>query len=798
MKFTPLVPSLVAILVVCGFMSPVRAQVVAVPANEFLNSLGINTHIGQGIAESSYEPLFTYTGIRNDRDKLNSDTSSLVALHTDTVSSTYPGVMCDIHDNWTTSGMTTAGDTLAAAGALLSFEGPNEPNTTTFTYNGLTGGGHAFPSGITVSATTGTLSGTNGAATGAYTLALTAVNSTGTGRATLTYIVNPVSGVPVITSAAAAAASNSAFTYNIVASNSPTSYNAANLPAGLLVNTTTGAISGTPTPASGTYTVALTATNAAGTGSAILTIVINAAAGTPVITSPASATTTTSGAFSYSITATGSPTSYTALSSWVPVAQYMRDLYTAIGADSNIKNYPIFGVSEDGDEWDNVGLQFLTIPTGSGCLFPDGSNFFDFGNCHNYVDNGASYTDNRCWLAADPSLSQGFDGMYGEYTGTTWNKHFTAYPTTDTTIPKVTTETGWGTTGTGSITQAEQANIFLDVYLSQFKRGWTATFIYEMRDGEGGDTTGEGIYTSSSTPKTSATDIHNLTTILQDTVSGTPGTMNYTIPSEPSTVHDLLLQKSNGTFYLVVWDEKFSTTGNDNVTVDLGATATTVQEYDPTVGTAVQTTLSGVNSVALTLKDHPIILAISGLESTLPSPWANEDIGAVGVTGTSTYSTGTFTVTGSGTTIGGRADSFQYCYQPVSGNCTITALCDSETFTHHAQAGVMIRETLSDDATFAYSYLVPELGVYYETRTTTGGAATDGEGLSGPAAPYWLRVQRSGNVFTESYSSNGTAWTTASTSTITMASSFYVGLAHCSVVNTLGTSTYSSVSVTSP
>ena len=76
-------------------------------------------------------------------------------------------------------------------------------------------------------------------------------------------------------------------------------------------------------------------------------------------------------------------------------------------------------------------------------------------------------------------------------------------------------------------------------------------------------------------------------------------------------MHDLLLQKSNGTFYLAVWDER-STGIMDPVTVNLGGTHASVTVYDPTVGTTAARTLSNVSSVSLTLSDHPLILAISG------------------------------------------------------------------------------------------------------------------------------------------------------------------------------------------
>ncbi|WP_445718394.1 putative Ig domain-containing protein [Flavobacterium sp.] len=77
---------------------------------------------------------------------------------------------------------------------------------------------------------------------------------------------------PVITSSLTASGNvGSAFTYDIVATNLPTSYNATGLPSGLSINTTTGQISGTPT-AAGVFNVTISATNAYGTDSETLEI----------------------------------------------------------------------------------------------------------------------------------------------------------------------------------------------------------------------------------------------------------------------------------------------------------------------------------------------------------------------------------------------------------------------------------------------------------------------------------------------------------------------------------------------
>src|SRR5438876_735847 len=173
-----------------------------------------------------------------------------------------------------------------------------------------TWGAAGLPAGLTVNTSTGLISGTPAAGTDAgspYSVTLTATNGNGTSNpATLTLTIKPPP--PVITSPTTATGTvGVAFSYQITATNNPTSYNATGLPAGLTVNTSTGLISGTPTTA-GTYTVTISATNAGGTGSATLTLTIKPP--TPVITSPLTATGQAGVAFSYQIQATNNPTSF--------------------------------------------------------------------------------------------------------------------------------------------------------------------------------------------------------------------------------------------------------------------------------------------------------------------------------------------------------------------------------------------------------------------------------------------------------------------------------------------------------
>jgi hypothetical protein len=118
---------------------------------------------------------------------------------------------------------------------------------------------------------------------------------------------------PAITSPLSASGQlGTVFAYTITGTNSPFSFNATGLPAGLSVTPSTGQIFGVPS-ISGTFTISLSATNTGGTGIATLLLTVSPAAPPPpVITSPPSAAGTVGAAFMYTITATNSPTSFQA------------------------------------------------------------------------------------------------------------------------------------------------------------------------------------------------------------------------------------------------------------------------------------------------------------------------------------------------------------------------------------------------------------------------------------------------------------------------------------------------------
>jgi regulation of enolase protein 1 (concanavalin A-like superfamily) len=203
------------------------------------------------------------------------------------------------------------------------------------------------------------------------------------------------------------------------------------------------------------------------------------------------------------------------------------------------------------------------------------------------------------------------------------------------------------------------------------------------------------------------------------------------------------------------------------------------------------------NSGAVTTSSPVTITVSDPPTASLPAPWVSQDIGGVGVAGSATESSGTFTVQGSGADIWGSADAFRFVHQALTGNGTIIARVGSLTSTDvWTKGGVMIRATLSDDSPHATMLVSAAKGLAFQRRLTAGGTSNSTAG-SLATVPAWVKISRSGNVFTASASTNGTSWTVVGTATIAMPAQVYVGLALTSHNNSVAaTATFDAVSVT--
>lgn len=301
--------------------------------------------------------------------------------------------------------------------------------------------------------------------------------------------------------------------------------------------------------------------------------------------------------------------------SWIPVANLQRDLYSAVKNEPLLAEIPVWSLSENGAQTDNAGLQFLTIPEGANTLMPPGTKYADFANCHNYICHPSwpGLHDNQAWLSSGPDKNVPVDGLFGNY-GTTWRNKFQGYSEEQLkSLPRVTTETGIAVGTDDVITEDLQGRLFLDLYLSQFKRGWKYTAIYLLK-GRVDEPAHEtyAFYKLDYTPKKAAEYLHNFTSILTDSNedNGPTGSLEYSLSNDFPTVHDLLLQNSDGTFQLIIWGEKF-TGPAETVSVDFSKKHSEILLFDPIAGTAPIEKLKNKNSVSLTVGDHPLILQIS-------------------------------------------------------------------------------------------------------------------------------------------------------------------------------------------
>jgi hypothetical protein len=184
----------------------------------------------------------------------------------------------------------------------------------------------------------------------------------------------------------------------------------------------------------------------------------------------------------------------------------------------------------------------------------------------------------------------------------------------------------------------------------------------------------------------------------------------------------------------------------------------------------------------------------TGSPATTPT-WSHQDIGAVGLAGGFAISGGTFTVKGAGADIWNYADGFHFGYQTLGGNGMITARVVSLTNTNTwAKAGVMIRESTAAGSRHAMMAMSFSSGRAFQRREATNGVSTH-IGATG-AAPYWVRMVRSGTSLKGYTSTDGVNWTLLGESVQSLPVNVLIGLAVSSHTTALvNTSVFDNVSI---
>ena len=154
-----------------------------------------------------------------------------------------------------------------------------------------------------------------------------------------------------------------------------------------------------------------------------------------------------------------------------------------------------------------------------------------------------------------------------------------------------------------------------------------------------------------------------------------------------------------------------------------------------------------------------------------PAPFTCTDVGATGVTGSTTYTAGVYTVRAGGADIDGTAGAYHYAYQTVTGDGTISGevLTQADTAAY-AKAGFLYA-TSATTGTPLYALTVsPVHGIEVEYRPTQGATTVVVlDDTAGQQAPIWLEIGRVGTTYTSYTSADGATWTPVAGSAVTIA-----------------------------
>jgi hypothetical protein len=210
---------------------------------------------------------------------------------------------------------------------------------------------------------------------------------------------------------------------------------------------------------------------------------------------------------------------------------FQDDLYAAVKADPQTQNLTVLSPA-------------MSLAAESKYLAPIG---FDVAALHAYawsVSNLTTYPP-----------SAGVDTRLGNMAQLRGDK------------PLWTTETGYynnPVTNARHVPESVSAKYIPRAIGEFFNRGIDRTYLYELAD-QGPDTTAReqnfGLVRFDMTEKPAYTALKNLITLVKEPAapSFTPGSLDYTLTlngaGDLNTVHHTLLQKSDGAFYLMLWQE---------------------------------------------------------------------------------------------------------------------------------------------------------------------------------------------------------------------------------------------------
>ncbi len=332
---------------------------------------------------------------------------------------------------------------------------------------------------------------------------------------------------------------------------------------------------------------------------------------------------------------------------YVGIRNSQQYLWSAVNGNPQLAGIPVVGPSFASGTIDQISA--------AASQAGDLSGYMDYGNDHNYPNDGEPSSK----FGWSPSALAAMNGGHQVWT----------------------TETGYPQ----SYIPLDRANKYYSrLFFEFFNHGIVRSYAYELIDESnlgGGESTFGLVYANGS-PKPHFNTISNIISILKDPGGGfNPGSLGYSIGGAPGTLHHTLLQKRDGTFYLVLWLEQnwWEASGPATITVNF-AGPQHVNQYDPLTSASPKTAWNNAASVTLAVSDQATILEIGSSSGTgnLPdlTPTAlsydtSSHLFTVGVGNLGPVSTPSGVVIGSAFYVDGTKVSWGAVPGPLAGGSSI-------------------------------------------------------------------------------------------------------------------------------
>ena len=278
---------------------------------------------------------------------------------------------------------------------------------------------------------------------------------------------------------------------------------------------------------------------------------------------------------------------------------YQKDLYRTAKSVSRTKNVPVLAPS----------LAHARNAATLGNL----GDFLDYGNMHPYAG--------------------GLSPAYRYQDGYSPLDHYNIFNTRKVsgTARLTATEAGYHnalrdtSSGQPGVSERAAARYMPRMYLEHFNRGIKRTYAYELIDSKPNPKRDDreknfGLLRNDGSHKPAYTSLKNLIHLLED-----PGpafktkSLDYSLTGETSRVHRTLLQKRDGSFYLVLWQERPSydqgakkdiAVPTQRVRLNLNQPVSRTVTYLPNVSTSPKRRYVAPKRLTLNVPDHPLVVKI--------------------------------------------------------------------------------------------------------------------------------------------------------------------------------------------